>query len=141
MKQLAVLAVLALAGLTGTVSVHAQVSEQDRQYCASGRSGMDFGSCMRQMQNRNQNRYDRRDDDRRDGRDGRDGRGGYDRRDDDRRQQWSQPAPPPPGYQQYRAPVEQPRLSDMQERALNNCNMLQPRDQPRCRATVMSTVR
>jgi RNA polymerase subunit RPABC4/transcription elongation factor Spt4 len=29
----------------------------------------------------------------------------------------------------------------MQERALNNCNLLAPRDQPRCRATVMSTVR
>jgi hypothetical protein len=34
-----------------------------------------------------------------------------------------------------------PRLSDMQQRALDNCVMLAPRDQPRCRATVMSTVR
>jgi len=61
--------------------------------------------------------------------------------------------PPPPTY--YRpAPVydepgdwrgargyEQPRLSDMQQRALNNCSMLAWRDQSRCRATVMSTVR
>jgi hypothetical protein len=35
----------------------------------------------------------------------------------------------------------QPRLSDMQQRALNNCALLQPSEQPRCRATVMSTVR
>ncbi|RZL90640.1 MAG: hypothetical protein EOP76_15265 [Variovorax sp.] len=134
MKKLAAVAMLAFTGLTGSVAVQAQVSERDRQYCASGRSGMDFGSCMRQMQydrERERDRYERRNND---------GRGGYDRRDDDRRQ-WSQPAPPPPGYQQHRAPVEQPRLSDMQERALNNCNMLAPRDQPRCRATVMSTVR
>ncbi|RYY91340.1 MAG: hypothetical protein EOO24_31575, partial [Comamonadaceae bacterium] len=43
------------------------------------------------------------------------------------------------GYEQPR--YEQPRLSDMQQRALNNCGMLAWRDQPRCRATVMSTVR
>jgi hypothetical protein len=59
-------------------------------------------------------------------------------------------APPPPAYYApqpgYPAPVYQtrapePRLSDMQQRALNNCALLAPRDQPRCRATVMSTAR
>lgn len=46
---------------------------------------------------------------------------------------WHQPPPPP-----RRNP---PRLSDMQRRALDNCNFLPPHEQPRCRATVMSTVR
>jgi hypothetical protein len=35
----------------------------------------------------------------------------------------------------------QPRLSDMQQRALNNCVFLHPSEQARCRATVLSTVR
>jgi hypothetical protein len=35
----------------------------------------------------------------------------------------------------------QPRLSDMQQRALNNCAFLHPSEQARCRATVWSTVR
>jgi len=35
----------------------------------------------------------------------------------------------------------QPRLSDMQQRALNNCVLLHPSEQARCRATVLSTVR
>ena len=142
MKKIAVAALLAFAGLAGTVTAHAQMDEQDRRYCASGRSGMDFNSCMRQMQNnraRERDRYDRRDDDR---------RGGYDRRDDDRRggyddrrpPQWQQQPPPPPG-RGYSQPIDRSRLSDMQQRALDNCAMLQPRDQPRCRATVMSTVR
>lgn len=54
-------------------------------------------------------------------------------------------APPPVGYgPQYwqGAPSrERPRLSDMQQRALDNCSLLAPREQGRCRATVMSTVR
>ncbi len=45
---------------------------------------------------------------------------------------------PPPGYQTR---SQGPKLSDMQQRAMNNCALLQPRDQPRCRATVMSTAR
>ncbi len=55
--------------------------------------------------------------------------------------------PPPPVYYDepdYRRgppPMERPRLSDMQQRALQNCALLAPREQPRCRATVMSTVR
>lgn len=57
------------------------------------------------------------------------------------------PAYPPPGYYPRdewhgRAPPqERPRLSDMQQRALDNCSLLAPREQPRCRATVMSTTR
>ena len=47
-------------------------------------------------------------------------------------QNWHQPPPPR---------RNQPRLSDMQQRALDNCRLLQPSEQPRCRATVMSTVR
>jgi hypothetical protein len=45
---------------------------------------------------------------------------------------WHQPPPPR---------RNQPRLSDMQQRALDNCRLLQPSEQPRCRATVLSTVR
>ena len=45
---------------------------------------------------------------------------------------------PPPGYQTR---SQGPKLSDMQQRAMNNCALLAPRDQPRCRATVMSTAR
>lgn len=80
-----------------------------------------------------------------------------------------QPAPPPPSYyapqpgyyvQQpgYYAPApgfrgrdrgdwhgqartEQPKLNDMQRRAMDNCSLLAYREQPRCRASVMSTVR
>ncbi len=53
---------------------------------------------------------------------------------------------PQPGYGrrddwQRGREYEQPRLSDMQRRALDNCSMLAWRDQRRCRATVMSTVR
>lgn len=66
------------------------------------------------------------------------------------------PAPPPPAYYRpappayapgyasgYYAPpaASRPRLSDMQQRALDNCVLLAPSEQRRCRATVMSTVR
>ena len=44
-----------------------------------------------------------------------------------------------PGYRQ--GPPPRPKLSDMQQRALDNCALLAPREQPRCRATVMSTTR
>ncbi|MEP6723737.1 MAG: hypothetical protein ABJA77_20040 [Variovorax sp.] len=131
MKKLAVLAFL---GLMNTFSAVAQsdidVYESDRRYCASGRSGVDFNSCMRQLRrdrDRDRERYERRE---------------YERRDYDRRQQWADQPPPPPAYRQWQdQPREQPKLSDMQQRALDNCMMLAPRDQPRCRATVMSTVR
>lgn len=46
--------------------------------------------------------------------------------------------PPPP---QYRQAPSKPRLSDMQQRALDNCSLLAPKDQHECRTRVMSTVR
>ncbi|MDN8613814.1 hypothetical protein [Variovorax ginsengisoli] len=55
--------------------------------------------------------------------------------------------PPPPAYyrpaQPYYPPASagRPRLSDMQQRALDNCSLLAPREQGRCRATVLSTTR
>lgn len=51
---------------------------------------------------------------------------------------------PPPASYRYGygpAPAARPKLSDMQQRAMDNCILLAPRDQPRCRATVMSTTR
>ncbi|MGJ7494531.1 hypothetical protein ACSFA8_05610 [Variovorax sp. RT4R15] len=137
MKKLAVLAFL---GLMSTFSAVAQsdndVYESDRRYCASGRSGVDFNSCMRQLR-RDRDRYERREYERRDYE-----RREYDERGYDRRQQWADQPPPPPAHRQWQdQPREQPKLSDMQQRALDNCMMLAPRDQPRCRATVMSTVR
>lgn len=128
------LAALALLGLIQTAPALAQrdmdVYEADRRYCASGRSGMDFHSCMDRL------RFDRqRDRDRWE-------RERWERNRDDRsrweyeqRQRYAAP-PPPPVYR-----GEPPKLSDMQQRALDNCILLAPRDQPRCRATVMSTVR
>jgi len=125
---------LALAGLTlGLMTALPAAAQWDndhenaRRYCASGRSGLDYGTCMRRMQGGGwrDDRYDR-DYGRRDPRWGNDR---YDR---------GYGAPPPPAY---RYGGEPPRLSDMQERALQNCALLAPRDQPRCRATVMSTVR
>lgn len=61
-------------------------------------------------------------------------------------QNWHRPpphwhAPPPPHWQAPPPPRRNPpRLSDMQQRALDNCRLLPPAEQPRCRATVMSTV-
>jgi hypothetical protein len=151
MNKLAPTFLLALLALLGTGAAQAQRDyEDDRRYCASGRSGLDFRSCMRQF------RHDREGDERdgydRDGREryDRDGRERYERRgydnrgDYDRRQGqgqgWGEPAPRyEPQWQQPQP--ERPRLSDMQQRALDNCALLAPRDQPRCRATVMSTVR
>jgi hypothetical protein len=74
-----------------------------------------------------------------------------------------QPAPPPPVYYRpapgyygpppaYYAPApayryqgqghpQQPRLSDMQQRALDNCVLLPANEQRRCRSTVYSTTR
>ena len=63
-------------------------------------------------------------------------------------------APPPPVYQPapgygnghgyghgYAPAPSDRKLSDMQRRALDNCALLAPQQQPRCRATVMSTNR
>ncbi|VTU32187.1 hypothetical protein SRS16CHR_05035 [Variovorax sp. SRS16] len=123
-------AVLVTLTLLSTFSAWAQrdayVYENDRRYCASGSSGVDFDRCMRRLRHdRERNERDR-----------------YEQREYDGRRQWAQPpAPPPPRQWEGPPPAERPRLSDMQQRALDNCAMLAPRDQPRCRATVMSTVR
>ena len=131
MKKLALLAFL---GLTTCVSALAQdyVYENDRRYCASGRSGLDFNACMWRLQH-DRERQDRREYERRD----------YERREYEGRPRWQEPAPVyvPEYRQQPQYQQERPKLSDMQQRAMDNCNLLQPRDQPRCRATVMSTVR
>jgi hypothetical protein len=50
-------------------------------------------------------------------------------------------SPPPNQWNNSPPRRNQPRLSDMQQRALDNCRLLAPAEQPRCRATVMSTVR
>ena len=56
---------------------------------------------------------------------------------------YSQPAPPayyqppPPAY--YRP--AQPYYPPAGQRALDNCSLLAPREQGRCRATVLSTTR
>ena len=131
MKKLALLAFL---GLMNSVTAFAQgdyAYENDRRYCASGRSGVDFNSCMWRLQNdreRDRREYERRD---------------FERREYERRQRWQEPAPVyvPEYQQQPQWQQERPKLSDMQQRALDNCNLLQRRDQPRCRATVMSTTR
>jgi hypothetical protein len=135
MKKLIVLAIL---GLATTLPALAQrdpdTYEHDRRYCASGRSGVDFNTCMWRIQRDREERYERRE------------QRAYEReqrREYERRERWAEQPPPPPVYRQWDGPPtgEQPRLSDMQQRALDNCNLLAPRDQPRCRATVMSTVR
>lgn len=133
MKKLALLAFLGLMNAVPALAQGDYVYENDRRYCASGRSGLDFNSCMWRLQN-DRERQDRREYERRE----------YEqRREYERRQRWQEPAPVyvPEYQQQPQYQQERPKLSDMQERALNNCNLLQPRDQPRCRATVMSTVR
>jgi len=66
-----------------------------------------------------------------------------DRRYDGRRydRDWDRRDPRYDGGRNWQRGGPPPRLSDMQRRALQNCALLQRRDQPRCRATVMSTVR
>lgn len=132
MTKLVVLAILSLASAVSAVAQgDRQLYENDRRYCASGRSGVDFDSCMWRIQ-RDRERAARRE--------------YY----EPPQPQYQEPPPaygrpyepPPPAYgRQWEEPRERPRLSDMQERALANCALLAPRDQPRCRATVMSTVR
>ncbi|MET3917688.1 hypothetical protein ABID97_004470 [Variovorax sp. OAS795] len=134
MKKLIILAVLGLVTAVPAFAQRDDSPEGDRRYCASGRSGVDFNTCMWRMQRDREQRYDRRE------------QRAYEReqrREYERRERWAEQPPPPPAYRQWDGPQggEQPRLSDMQQRALDNCNLLAPRDQPRCRATVMSTVR
>lgn len=143
MKKLVLLTLLGIMTAGTAMTAFAQDMDayrHDRRYCASGRSGMDFDSCMRRLRHdreRDRDRYERREE----------RRGDY-----ERGERWGEPPPQvyvqpaPPVYVQP-APVyvqpqrEPPKLSDMQQRALDNCAMLAYRDQPRCRATVMSTVR
>jgi hypothetical protein len=150
---LASLSLLALLGLTAADTAMAQRDyHSDRRYCASGESGMDFNSCMRQRQRQgyggDERRgdgdgygYDRRGDPEGDGYSrGYERRGGY----EDREPGWGQP-PPQPGYGYQpqwgqRPRNEPPELSDTQKRVLNNCNYLPPEQRTRCRASVMSTV-
>ena len=135
MKKLIILAVLGLVTAVPAFAQRDDSPEGDRRYCASGRSGVDFNTCMWRMQRDREQRYDRRE------------QRAYEReqrREYERRERWAEQPPPPPAYRQWdgqQGGGEQPRLSDMQQRALDNCNLLAPRDQPRCRATVMSTVR
>jgi len=134
MKKLLVLAVLGLVTILPAFAQRDDAYENDRRHCASGRSGVDFNTCMWRMQRDREERYERRE------------QRAYEReqrREYERRERWAEQPPPPPAHRQWEGPQggEQPRLSDMQQRALDNCNLLAPRDQPRCRATVMSTVR
>lgn len=135
----AYLTLLATLAVTGSGSALAQRDyESDRRYCASGRSGLDFNSCMRQLQRQGDPRYDRYD--------------GYERRgyerpdryNDRRPQGWDQQPPPPRyGYEPEwgRRPGNEPReFSKDQQRVWNNCNALPPPQQQRCRAAVLSTV-
>ncbi len=122
--------VFALLGLAATFSASAQyghISPQEaaRRNCAGAPSKFEFNRCVQsQLAQRrsDRDRYDRH---------------AYDQREYDRYQ--GRNRPPAPAYGRGAAPA--PRLSDMQQRALDNCVMLAPRDQPRCRATVFSTVR
>jgi hypothetical protein len=140
MKRYLVLAILGLAGILPAFAQRGPAYENDRRYCASGRSGVDFNTCMwrvqREREGRRQDRREQHAYDREQRAYEREQRREYERRD-----RWG--APPPPAYRQWDDGPrgEAPRLSDMQQRALDNCNLLAPRDQPRCRATVMSTVR
>ncbi|MDH6590945.1 hypothetical protein M2165_000834 [Variovorax sp. TBS-050B] len=137
--------VLAILGLASSLPAFAQrdydAYERDRHYCASGRSGVDFNTCMWRVQREREERRQDRREQRAYEREQRAYEREQQRREYERRERWA--APPPPAYRQWDDGPrgEPPRLSDMQQRALDNCNLLAPRDQPRCRATVMSTVR
>ncbi|MGJ7507609.1 hypothetical protein [Variovorax sp. GT1P44] len=120
------LAVAALTALPAMAQWH-NSSQFDRDLHACDRRGVNFERCMwdRGWQRGNGHRWVRR---------------GH-------QQHWQSPphhwqSPPPHHWHQPPPPPRrnQPRLSDMQQRALDNCRLLPPAEQPRCRATVMSTV-
>lgn len=121
MKKLLPALALAFAGLASSSAMaqwnNSNHFEQDRRACS--RPGVNFDRCM------NQRGWDR-------------GWGGHNQRwsyqPPRHGNNWHQPPPPP-------RRGSQPRLSDMQQRALDNCVLLQRSEQARCRATVMSTVR
>jgi len=125
-------ALAGLAGLMGAGEASAQwhnSAQFDRDMRACDRRGVNFDRCMwergwtrgnGQRWNHNQNW--------------------------NHGQNWGRPPPnhwnsPPPNHWNSPPSRNQPRLSDMQQRALDNCFLLPPAEQPRCRATVMSTVR
>lgn len=150
MKKPIVISILALGGLMGVIPAWAQRNdpafESDRRFCASGRSGMDFNTCMWQMQNQ-RNGWNNNSNNNRWGNNSNNNNGwnnnnnGWNNQNNgwnnNNNNGWNNQ--PPNGW---RAPPSSlPRLSDMQQRALDNCVLLQPSEQARCRATVLSTVR
>lgn len=128
MKKTILKILLAIAGLMMAGSALAQwhnSSQFDRDLRACDRRGVNFERCMwergwqrgsGQRWNHNQNWHR-----------------------PPHQQNWHNP----PRQQNWHNPPRhnQPRLSDMQQRALDNCVLLHPSEQARCRATVMSTVR
>jgi len=150
MKKLirtSMLATAALATLTTMLPAAAQRNdpafESDRRFCASGRSGMDFNSCMWQMQNQRNGQWNNNSNNRW-GNNNNNGWGNNNGWNNNNNNGWNNNnnngwQNQPPGW---RAPPSSlPRLSDMQQRALDNCVLLQRSEQARCRATVLSTVR
>ncbi|MDM0019694.1 hypothetical protein [Variovorax saccharolyticus] len=140
-------ATLALAGLATLTPAAAQRNdaafESDRRFCASGRSGMDFNSCMWQMQNQRNSGWNRNSNNGWGNNNGWDNNNGWNNGNNgwndngwNNNNGWQNQQPG------WRAPPSSmPRLSDMQQRALDNCVLLQRSEQARCRATVLSTVR
>ncbi len=119
MKKFVVLAVL---GLVNTVTAYAQydmdVYESDRRYCASGRSGLDFNSCMRRLQYDRERHYRRTTAIVPNGASHRRPSPNGSRR--PLRPNGNRHRPP----RQWQPAPEKPRLSDMQQRALDNCALL-----------------
>ncbi len=123
MKKLISAAFLAMAGLMGAETALAQWHNSpqfDRDLRSCNRRNVNFERCMweRGWQRGHGQRWNHR----------------------PPNQHWHQP--PPHHWNQPPPPRRNPpRLSDMQRRALQNCSLLHPAEQARCRATVMSTVR
>lgn len=134
--------ILALVGLMIVVPALAQRNdggfESERRFCASGRSGIDFNSCMWQMQNKRNGRWNTD----RNGWNNDNNRWGNNNGWNNDPDRWGNNTGWNQGQNGWRPPPSSlPRLSDMQQRALDNCIFLQRSEQARCRATVLSTVR
>ena len=117
---------VAMAGLTSTALALAQWHNSpqfDRDMRSCNRPGVNFERCMwqRGWQRGNGQRWNRVP---------------HQQPGWNQQPHWNQP-----GWNQPPPRRNQPRLSDMQQRALDNCWLLHPSEQARCRATVMSTVR
>jgi len=122
MKKLISASLLAIAGLVSAAPALAQwhnSSQFDRDSRDCNRRGVNFDQCMwqRGWSRGNGQRWNHNNN------------WGHN-------QGWNNQ--PPNNWNNSR---NQPRLSDMQQRALNNCVLLHPSEQARCRATVLSTVR